>query len=182
MTVQYPEDPRLIAIQPQPSQDEPTDAGIVAAERVRTRGLAYKAKRAFKLMCVIITILIVVTIASTAWVLYKYHTAGSITESRSCAWQAGALVIQGTRSSTYGYQEYLGFIRIFDATQVVDRTVIILDGSAMTIIGTTTDKWWAENVGAGDRGQFIMKPAKSYTFVSGKNVGVVEYNSFCNKG
>ena len=154
------------------------DQGAVAAERVRARGLAYKAKKGLKLLCLCILIGVLGLVAITGWWGWKTRVVGVNTDTHSCTWPVGNLTITGTRSYTYGFQEYFGF-RITDTSQIAEKTIMNLDGTAITVVGSTGDKWWAEIEHDGDRGQLIMKPASNYLFVSGKNVGMVEYKSFC---
>jgi hypothetical protein len=163
---------------PQTPSVTPVDKGAQAANVIRAKGLAYKAKRAVvKLiwLCLLITL---VCIGAVGYYGYKMRVVGVNTDTRSCTWPVGGLTITGTRSYTYGFQEYFGF-RITDTAQITEKTIMNLDGTAMTVVGSTGDKWWAEVVRDGDRGQLIMKPATNYLFVSGKNIGMVEYKSFC---
>lgn len=156
------------------------DAGAVAADRIRTRSqaIAYNAKVAFTRLLITCAVLVLVGFAGLVWYGYETRVIGTTTDTRTCEFELGKTKLTAVRSYTYPYQEYFGY-HIRDNEKVYEKTVLALDGTAMTILGTDKGVLWSQFIDSGDRGQFIMKPSDEYIFIVGKQAGKVNYKTFC---
>lgn len=177
----FVDDPSNVAL-----RDDTKDAGGIAAEILKERKAEMRRKRAKRIVQWAMFLAVVIcglgAFAQNAW---NNRTFGRVADTRECkaSINDGAVEITGSRVYSYPYIEIMGY-RFSQMDQMDEKTTIDLTGNAMTLIGYYTfegkDKWWAHATALGERGVLILKKADLYTFVIGKNVGVVKYKGLCN--
>ncbi|MCY1294969.1 hypothetical protein D9M70_442890 [compost metagenome] len=156
------------------------DPGIDARERVKAR--AAKVKTVMMRTYLLVTLMLFTAVGGAGYYGHQQYLASGVryTDYRPCSYvdEKHGIEITGRRSYSYKQHSILGF-QFRDMRKVDEQTQIDVRGNSITIVGLTTEGWWASYVDEGERGIEILKPASSYVFTTLKKAAVVDYNSFC---
>lgn len=155
------------------------DAGNRAAALMRVKAAAYRTARVLRWTLYGVVALAIIGIGALGYWGYLNKTTEYLVDTRSCLFKVGNVELTGTRTYSYPSTEIFG-VRFIDTKHIDEKTKLNLNGSPLTIIGQDSDKWWAVNIDQGERGVQVLKPADSYSFIMGKQVGVVAYRALCN--
>lgn len=160
----------------------PVDAGARAAEMLKLRRERMAQVKKFITLGFIALFLVVLAIVSAAGVyVYKQVTVGYSSVERRCSITVGDQVFEGVRKYHYPYWEVMG-IQIRQNDKVTEETRVTVKSQGVTVVGHTPTKWWSLIVDIGEPGNYLMKPADTYTFIHGDAVNVVGYLDFCLPG
>lgn len=161
-----------------PNRKEDIDAGSVARDKLAAR-VARKTARVVKVILAVLSAILIGAIIAVGIFTYQRHVIVTDSYYKACKWQVGEMLVTGQRTYTTKARSIFGF-NLTDTSATVETTRITVPKSGLTIVGgTVDDKWWAEVFDAGDIGAKDLKPAVSYTFVNGRNIAMVKYDSFC---
>jgi hypothetical protein len=171
------------------------DPAILAKAKLAARVATRATLKAIRWTIASIISLVIIVVVLTVTYGYKHMKTDNFTYERSCSMALDKdLVITGKRSYTYKYQEVFGY-RFTDTSTSFEKTTLDVRNIEMTVVGQYTkpkpidpttgvappgeERWWAIQTGIGDKDARVLKGADNYTFVVGKRVGVVTYDSFC---
>lgn len=119
-------------------------------------------------------------IALACWkILPSYMFSGRYTVVADCKVPFGDGEITGKRTYSYAYRSLFGY-HLVDESTVLERTEINVVGDKMIIFGLKGKDYWRQNIGSGERGIAILKPADMYFFFNDKNTAPpITHNAFC---
>lgn len=163
-----------------PRKPEPEDAGVRArsAMAIRASAAAKAAKRILYKTIAIVLLLSLVSIGGGGYYIYATSTRGYVTDHRACELEVGGYMITGERTYSYPYVDFLMW-RSIDKTSITEKTLIDVRGSAMTIVGIAGEDVSIINVGEGEKGTQLLKPADTYVFTVNKKVAAKSHKTLC---
>ncbi len=158
---------------------QPVDAGTQARDRLKLRAAARKSLKILRWTLFSLVLLALAAASAFGYWAWNTRVTGYTQDTRTCQAVIGKTTLTGFRTFSYPFTDILGF-RFIDKSNITESTRLDIKGDAITIVGAKDDKWWAIPIGMGERGNQLLKPAATYTFViNNKEAGVVEYGSFC---
>ena len=155
------------------------DAGAMAREKLNAKRRSRKSLW-ITFIALILGVLIAIGIAGYR-VYQEYLKPGvRVTDYRECKYEdpEQKLELTGKREYSYVQKEFFG-IQYRDSKKVMEKTVVNVRGSSMSITGLQEGSWKAVYVGEGEQGIQILMPAELYVISVGKKVAVFNYNDFC---
>ena len=156
------------------------DAGVRARSAMagRAAAAAKAAKRILYRTIAFILIISVIVIGAGGYYVYATSTKGYVTDHRNCELEVGGYTVTGERTFSYPYTDFWIY-RNIDKTQVVEKTLIDVKGTAMTVVGLTGEEPVVTSISEGERGTALIKAADTYVFLINKKVAAKSYKSFC---
>lgn len=156
------------------------DKGILARSAMagRAAAAAKAAKRLLYKTIAFILFISVIVIGAGGYYAYATSTKGYVTDHRSCAVDVGGYSLTGERTYSYPYVDVLGW-RSIRKSEVVEKTLLDVTGTGITVVGITGEDAVVTTVGEGERGTALIKVADTYVFMINKKVAAKSYKTFC---
>lgn len=112
------------------------DAGVRAANRIRTKAAAAarKTARITLLITVTVVVLAMIAVAGVGYYGWSTRVTGYAIDERPCSFDLQGMPLTGKRTYSYNYTEIFNF-RYVDTTAVSEKTVLDVTGTAITIVG-----------------------------------------------
>jgi hypothetical protein len=174
-------DPMLYQADPLPTAAKlAEDAGARAREKIKSRGS--RVRRTVLTTYLVLNFLLLAVIAAGAYYLYlEYNKPGKrVVTYKNCEFtdENQHFTLTGRREYSYLQKSLFG-LDIRHADNVTETTQLDVQGTAMTVVGLTADKWWGVYIGTGEKGIQILKDAHTYIVTSDKKAVVINYEQFC---
>lgn len=164
--------------------EEPTDVGAIARELMERKAEVKRLKRKRiidRIVFWLIALSCLVVAGVVGWkVLVANYEEGRYYDTRECKVSSANLTVNGKRTYSYPFKSLFGF-RLVDENNVKEKTTLTLNGTPMTIVGTSNDRWWGIRLAQGDRNVQILRDADMYTFTTDKGIAVTTYKGFCQQ-
>lgn len=164
--------------------NETPDVGILARDLMEKKAEVKRLKRRRLIDRSLFWVLILIALSFAGYGVYQLvlanYETGRYYDTRECKVSSANLTVTGKRTYSYPFKSLFGF-RLVDENSVKEKTTLTLNGSPMTIVGTSKDRWWGIRLAQGDRNVQILRDADVYTFTTDKGIAVVTYKGFCQQ-
>ena len=158
------------------------DAGSIAREALETFQQLRKNQRRKRIkfwLGWMVFLLLLVGVGVGGWsVMPNYVVSGRYSVVSDCKVPFGDTELTGKRTYSYAYKSLFGYHLVDESTKL-ERTEMNVEGSKLTILGQEGGKWWRQNIGLGERGTVVLKPADLYWFITDKNTALVPHSGLC---